>query len=192
MIKTICMPIINLSIQKIKNKKKNKESEDKGQEEKERNELCIWLGSVQKIYDDIDAQNAYDELASQERESEEEKANFDRMTILFNKFKSQGQICIYKSPSWSLFMERISNGIYTPNHPSFRYTCTGISVFVLAIVFISIFGSPIRFNNSTRSAMSHTKFKDGKNICSKTKYERLVMDTRLIVAIVQQILANTY
>ena len=137
-------------------------------EEKERTVLCEWLHRETgiPIYDNRDAEDAFEMITNTRQINNiEAEREFQNMSKLFNKYKEKGKICIHKSEAWALFMTRISEGIYTNNHPSFRYICTGISVFVLAAFFVFLFGSPIRFKKSKITAAKHSKYEDGDNIC---------------------------
>ena len=137
-------------------------------EERERTMLCEWLHEQTgiPIYDNKDAEDAFEMITNTRQINNiEEENTFQAMSKYFYKYKEKGKICIHKSEAWALFMTRISEGIYTNNHPEFRTICTTISVFALGLFFIFLFGSPIRFKKSKITAAKHSKYEDGENIC---------------------------
>jgi len=137
-------------------------------EERERKMLCEWLHEQTgiPIYDNRDAEDAFEMITNTRQINNiEEENTYQAMSKYFYKYKEKGKICIHKSEAWALFMARISEGVYTNNHPEFRTICVMISICALGLFFIYMFGTPIRFKKSKITAAKHSKYEDGENIC---------------------------
>ena len=139
------------------------DNEKKGEE---RARLCEWLSKEMPIKNDNDAHEAFDIITGTlNRNSAEKVKEYEEMSAIYKKLAAEGYICKPGSEAWALFMSRVSEGIYTTKHPTFRFICTTISILMLGFIFISLFGSPIKFKGSKNKATTNNAYEDGNNIC---------------------------
>ena len=139
---------------------------DNERKDRERARLCEWLSTEMPIKNDDDAHEAFDLITGNlNRNLPDKVKEYEEMSTLYRRFAAEGHICKQGSEAWALFMSRISDGIYTQKHPGFRFTCTAISIIMLGFIFISLFGSPIKFKSSKNKATTNNAYEDGDKIC---------------------------